>query len=247
MTGDSNDLKKLVKQVMNKSVAKRLISKQEAVVMLGRLDMCKCTERIENVSISNTTQLRTAGSDDANKSTINKYKNRGAALEGLSLYEFFHHIENKGDKSKRDAKIPHFIGINGRPRYPVTADYAKHCLLVHKPWRGEYPTSYDWLAEFHIFINDPKCPVSARMTYERVHCRFLAKMNDYDPTADFYDNTSNPIDADDKTLMELVGLHKSTEHDFDDRLLSQLERGVDHEWDKDAQVRILFISDQCTF
>ena len=48
ITGDKHDLTRVCKQVMNKSTTKRLISKPEAVCILGKLDMTKCTETIVN-------------------------------------------------------------------------------------------------------------------------------------------------------------------------------------------------------
>ena len=150
---------------MNKSTTKRLISKPEAVCILGKLDMTKCTETIVNVSISNSAQLRKADSD-IKDNIIGKYKKRRKDEENLSLYEFFHKYENeKLGKKQRGCKIPHFVGVNGTPKFPVTADYAKHQLIVHKPWRT-YPKSQDWIADFHSFINGQNAPISAQMTYK---------------------------------------------------------------------------------
>ena len=135
ITGDKHDLVRICKQVMNKSCTKRLISKPEASVLLAQMDLTKCTETIENVSISNSIQLRKAESSSTNTTFLNKYKSRHKSKENMSLHEFFHDIKNKGEKRKRGSIIPHFVGINGTPKYPVTADYAKHQLIVHRPWR----------------------------------------------------------------------------------------------------------------
>ena len=79
---------------MNKSTTKRLISKPEAVCILGNLDMTKCTETITNVSISNSSQLRKADSD-LRDNIVGKYRKRRKDEEDLSLYEFFHKHENE--------------------------------------------------------------------------------------------------------------------------------------------------------
>lgn len=220
---------------MNKSTTKRLISKPEAVCILGKLDMTKCTETIVNVSISNSAQLRKADSD-IKDNIIGKYKKRQKDEENLSLYEFFHKYENeKLGKKQRGCKIPHFVGVNGTPKFPVTADYAKHQLIVHKPWRT-YPKSQDWIADFHSFINGQNAPISAQMTYQRVHSRYLQGTQGYDPVAAIYDNTTNPIDMTDKELLDLVGLHKSEGEEFDDSVLQYMDKGLTFPWDKQAKV-----------
>ena len=52
ITGDKDDVKRVCKQIMNRAAAKRLISKQEACVLLGDLDLTHYTETVESVSIS---------------------------------------------------------------------------------------------------------------------------------------------------------------------------------------------------
>ncbi len=221
---------------MNKSTTKRLISKPEAVCILGGLDMTKCTETITNVSISNSSQLRKADSD-LRDNIVGKYRKRRKDEESLSLYEFFHKYENerKGTgKSERGCSIPHFVGVNGTPKFPVTADYAKHQIIVHKPWR-KYPSSQDWIADFHSFINGPNAPISAQLTYQRVHIRYLQGTQGYDPVAAIYDNSTNPIDMSDKELLDLVGLHKS-DGEFDDSVLQYMDKGKTFQWDKEPKV-----------
>ena len=238
VTGDANDLKRLTRRVMNKAIARRLIPKQEAVTLLGNLDLAKCTETIENVSMSNSVKFRLDDQDHKSDTTLDKHRKRADSLESVSLYEYFHILCNRGDKTKRNAKIPHFIGINGRPKYPVTVDCAKHTLIVHRPWR-KYPSSADWIGEFNEFINSENCPVSAQMTYARVHCRHLAKMDNYDPVAEVCDHTKNLLDLSDKELIELLGVHNEDGTNFDDSLLSQLDKGLAFRWDKPTKVSAL--------
>jgi hypothetical protein len=236
VTGDQQDIKRLTKQVMNKCLTRRLISKQEAVTLLAQMPLYACTEKIENVTISNTARLKLSKMDNEDTTMINKYSKRPSHLENMSLYDFFHYQVNDNDKTKRDAKIPHFIGVSGRPVYPPTIPYAKHTLIVHKPWRT-YPTSNDWITDFYRFMNGTECPVSARMTYNRVIARHLTNMEYYDPIATECDHSTNPIDMDDQKLLELLGLHKKDRLDFDDTIMKQLHRGRDYPWDKLPKVR----------
>ena len=131
VTGDRHDIVRVCKKVMNKAASKCLISKQEACVLLGELDLCHCTETIASVSISNSQRLTVSGESRGKKSLIKQYASCAHSLSHMTLYDFYHHVENGGDKSKRSARIPHFVGINGTPTYPVTMDYAKHVLIVH--------------------------------------------------------------------------------------------------------------------
>ena len=212
-----------------------MISKQEAVVLLGNLDLATCTETVENVSISNSKQLQKADSSGYGKTMMDRYKTRQTTHEQMTLYEYFHHVKNPKGRTKQGVVIPHFVGICGTPRFPITTDYAKHQMIVHKTWR-KYPESEDWVSDFHHFINSPTAPISAKMTYQRVHARFLSKTQGYDPTSDIYDHTKNPISCDNKELMELIGLHKNEGIEYDDSILNNMDRGVNFKWDKPARV-----------
>ena len=235
ITGDKHDLMRVCKQIMNKATTKRLISKQEAVVLLGQLDLTKCTETIENVSISNSKQLRKADSSSGTTTFVDKYIKRPQEDNNLSLYDFFHKIKNKGDKKRRGAIIPHFVGVCGTPKFPVTADYARHQLIVHKPWRT-FPKSQDWIQDFNIFINHPSTPLSAKLTYQRVHVRYLQGTQGYEPVADCYDNSINPISMNDEQLLDLVGFNKLDGDEYDDSILRNMEKGFDFKWDKPPKV-----------
>ena len=238
ITGDKHDLTRVCKQVMNRATTKRLISKQEAVVLLGELDLTRCTETIENVSISNSKQLRKADSGVTSTTMVDKYTKRPKEDENLSLYEFFHKVKNKGEKNRRGAIIPHFVGVNGVPKFPVTQEYAKQQLIIHKPWRN-YPKSNDWVSDFNVFINLPSTPLSAKLTYQRVHVRWLQGTQGYEPKADCYDNSTNPISMSDEELIDLLGFNKKDGDDFDDSIMKNMDRGLHHEWDKDPKVCFL--------
>jgi hypothetical protein len=56
-TGDDNHIKGVAKQALNKTSAQHLISRQECMVLLGDLDLVLCSETIENVSMSNSTEI----------------------------------------------------------------------------------------------------------------------------------------------------------------------------------------------
>jgi hypothetical protein len=234
LTGDQNDVKRVCKQVMNKSAGKRIISKQEASVILGDLDMFTCSETIESVSISNSKLLRLNEQKSSSNNTIlKKYINRPKQYDNISLYEYFH-LTKKPTKSKKDI-VPHFVGISGTPKYPPTETYARHVLTVYKPWR-KYPKKCDWIPDFETFINSAQCPASARMHYERAMCRYYDHMTHYDPKSSDVDHTGNPISDDDAELIQLLGLKGTVHEDEDALLIKQMDRGLEFDWGKPAKV-----------
>lgn len=240
-TGDKDDIKRACKKVMNKTVSKRIISKQEACVLLADLDLVCCTESIQNISISNTKCVTTDGTAKGTKTLIKKYSDRPAAMELESLHKYF--LREKRGHGKKPI-FPNFVGVNGTPKYPVTDDYARHTLIVHKPWRV-YPKDLDWKTEFNAFINSPDCPLSARMGYMRVMRRFIDKMTHYEAKATTCDHSGNALSPEDEELMLLVGLKDGDECDFDDVMFEQMEKGLDHSWDSKplvSQLEVLLIN-----
>lgn len=143
--------------------------------------------------------------------------------------------KNNSSRTKKGALIPHYVGVCGTPKFPVTTDYAKHQLIVHKPWRS-YPTSDDWIAEFNCYINSPDASITAKLTYQRVHARFLSNTQHCQPTADTYDHSKNPIDCSDKELLDLLGIHNPAEGEIDDSILQHLDKGINFNWDKTPKV-----------
>lgn len=239
VTGDRGDVRRLVQKCLNQSAAKRLISKQEAVVMLGDLPLVTCSETIDTVSISNSKILRASGETSDNKTFVEKYKRRHEELLHMSLYDFYHHVKNNPHElEKRGGKhmIPNFVGINGTAKYPVTDDYARSTLVVYRAW-STYPSDLDWKEEFESFIRGRSCPPSCRMAYERVMRRYIDKMTHYDPKAQYVDHSRNPLAEDDRDLLLLSGLGtEPVEQDSDTALLKSLPRGHNYNWGREPSV-----------
>ena len=49
-----HDITRVARQIMNKTSSKRIISKQEAMVVLADLPLTTCTETIQSISINNS-------------------------------------------------------------------------------------------------------------------------------------------------------------------------------------------------
>ena len=237
ITGDKEDVKRVCKHIMNKTAARRLISKQEAMVLLGELDLVLCSDTVETVSISNSATLRQADEAHVDKTFITNYTKRTRNYSDLSLREFFHLQKNSDPKTgKKKEIIPHFVGVSGLPTFPVTESYARHTLIVYKPWT-KYPSRGEWITEFDEFINSPNCPPSAKLGYERVMCRHYDKMTHYEVKSTSVDHTSNPVSSEDADLIALTGLGNPKETDAETVSFLKMDKGLDFKWDKEPVVR----------
>jgi hypothetical protein len=78
-------------------------------------------------------------------------------------------------------RIPYFVGVRGYPTYPVMEGYARHVLIVYKPWR-QYPNKASWSHEFNVFVNSSQCPKSATLTYNRVMRHYYDSTQFLEPT-----------------------------------------------------------------
>lgn len=234
LTGDKAAIIRVSKQVMNEASKKRMISKQECMVLLGCLDLVLCSETISNVSISSSTRLRKSEGKDAITTFVQEYTSRPLCHENTNMNDYFHIKHNNIPNQK--TIIPSFVGVNGNPVFPVTDTYARHVLIVYRPWRA-YPKQMKWISEFEQFINLPGCPMEALMPYRRVMLQHITNMTLHEPKTTDIDHSKNPISMDDKELIELCGLSESDNIDYDTTLIKSLPRGEDHKWDKKPKVR----------
>lgn len=247
LTGDHEDLKRVAKQVMNKTSSKRIISKQEAMVLLSELPLSSCTETIETLSINNSATLKNTGESNTDKRFVTEYSKRPMECEALSLYDYFLFKKNDGPRGKEGRKyiIPNMLGYSGLPRYPVTEAYARHTILVYTPWR-KYPTNQNWIEEFNIFIESARCPKSVKMGYERVKQRHIYNLTYYEPTSSKVDHSGNVTPDDALELLTLAGLPAHDIVDSDTALMNSLDRGLTYEWDRDPMVSKLLVSQKRT-
>ena len=231
------DIVRVAKQIMNKTSSKRVISKQEAMVLLADLPLTASTEAVDMVTINNSAKLRTTGEKKKDNRFVSRYTERPAECEPLSPYDYFLYQNNDGKKAKKGQKyiIPNFVGFSGTPRFPVTEGYARHTIVVYTPWR-KYPTNRNWLAEFELFINSGKCPPSCRMSYDRVMLRHYHNLTYYEATSTKVNRAGNKIPEDAAELLSLVGLPPKEILDTDTSLIKSLHRGVQYKWDKTPQV-----------
>lgn len=232
-TGDTAELKVLCKQLINKAASSRLISKAEASVLLGDLDLTVCSDLIESISISFNVRLSKNPTEINKRNLMWQYANRSADHEDKSLHEFYP-IYRKQTLGKQ-TYIPHYVGVKGHPTFPISEGYARHVLIVYKPWR-QYPSMANWKDTFETFIVSSECPKSARLTYNRVMQRFFDGTKFAETKASVPPPTNGDISKDDETTLLLAGLGGIPEDITGNIDFQFIERGIDFEWGNAAMV-----------
>ena len=232
-TGNKHDVKRLVKKIMNKTAIRRLISKQEACVLLANLPLSTCSEITCNVSIAKNLKITSSACKTKNVSVLHAYETRHPRYYHKSLREYFK-IER--ELNNRPFAIPHFVGIKGTPTYPVTKEYARQTIIVDKPWTV-YPYNRNWIREFDSFITSKTCPKIVPMEYDRVVQRHFNGTKFVDPTSNDCPPESLPPESEDKAAVLLAGMAGHLPQDYDETIFSSIHRGREYKWDDAPKVR----------
>lgn len=117
-TGCKRDITRVCRQVLNNTIGRRLISKQEATVMLANLPLFHCTETVENVSVSFSKSIGDSASSTGSSSILSMYSKRlnGIANDTplyqfascISFYDYFHLMKNVLPPQKKLKTMQHF-------------------------------------------------------------------------------------------------------------------------------------------
>ena len=237
-TGDKSDVMRVARRIINRSASNRLITKQECMVLLGKLDLVLCSEKIQCVPLGGGQQVSVEKGDakTRNGTIVGMYMKRDKTEESLSLYRFFHRVKNDG-KAQSDVAVivPHFVGLNGQPIYPVTDSYARAALIIYKPWRDTKEHAYyskrAWQSEFAEFLHSDECPSTVQIDYERVYHRWVDHMTSYQAVAGQVDHSNNPISDKDQELLDCLGMHAQSADDvMDHSIIRDCDRGVGFDW-----------------
>ena len=170
--GDDTDVTRVARQILNQTIAEKMISKQEVMVLIGQLDLFHCSESIETHSLSGYRKLEKDSNDNYIGTTLlSKYANRPKIHETKSLYEYYF-ISKSRTNNKNVKSIPHFVGARSHPVYPVKPHYARSILMLHKYWRPPFPFSED-SAKRDFFKYFQSFPLSVKIPFERMKARYL--------------------------------------------------------------------------
>lgn len=210
--GTTDDVKKIARKLLNRTSRDKIISKQECMCHLAKLDLFLCSESIETVSISGEYCLCKAG--EAKSSVLTKYAKRDITkYYAMSLHQYFHHIKNLDTStlnSNRKCIIPHYVGARSMPTYPPTEGYAKLVLILHVPWRNtfnEQDASRNYVKEFEVFLKSGLCPMSVQVGYNCAKTRYVQKKQFVEPTGRKDDiNYASFSTTVDDSIEEVVGL-----------------------------------------
>jgi hypothetical protein len=226
------DVQRIARKALNRSLGEKLISKQEAMVQLARLDLFLCSEMITNVSLSGYYKLATDG--EGKTTLLAKYAKRDLSKKTLlhqSLHSFF--IDREGWHAKQKKfSIPHFTGASCTAVYPPTSEYARAVLLTHKPWHTVFIVDdRDFLSEFWEFIQSPTCPSIVKVPFFQVYMRQLRNKTYVEPTSNgegiSYEEFSQDIPDDLALAVKLVSNLSGAATELEGY---EYDYGADHDW-----------------
>ena len=182
--GSKADVQQIAQKLLNKTISNKMVSKQEAMVLIGQLPLVNRSESISTVSISGHYKLDYKKS---NTTFLSKYANRSDFFKNMSLHQYFHHVKNKPTVSSTSKMlIPHYVGASCYPVYPPTEPYARSIIMLHTPWHTNFPISQNFLANFNGLLKQNKLPDFVLIPLLRVKAAYESKIYFSEPT-----NTSN--------------------------------------------------------
>lgn len=224
------DVKRIAKQVLNASIKDRVISKQECMCQIGQLPLSISSEDVKHVSLSGQHKLGT--SQTASYTDLARYANR-KEHQNLSLHEWL--------RARHPDKVICYLGGRIENAYPVTAGFARSVLLVHKPWEKVFPLQKApeevLLREFHGFIQDPVCPRSIKISYERERMRYEENRQSREPTQNQDEDNNYAEVAENRyrnnaeavNLVSIVGANCA---DVEENLEYNFDFGLNDDWSR---------------
>jgi hypothetical protein len=230
------DASKLAKQVMNRSLAHKMISKQESMVHLAGLDLHLCSETIQIVSISGCYRLTEDDKHVSKSNSIMKVYGSRQYNVLMGFDDYYGLLKNK----VRDTKlvIPHYVGGKSLPIFPPTRDYARSVLLLYKPWVGTFiEEGRDFVKEFNEFIVMPTCPAKVKIPFHRIRQRVLSKSVHKEPISQVqamdYAQFSVEISEDAQDAVDIASTFPVGYDGNEDTLLDfKYDKGLEHDWSK---------------
>ena len=143
-TNDSNlsGVLGITKKSLNRLTGHRLVPIQEAVHEIAGLDLVICSDNLYSFSLGKANALIKNGQQAAhnNKCLASSYRNRPVDQKNLSLETYFYdkfspRIKSKGEDDQRMRnRILLPVGLNCKPCYPISYEYARGMLILHHPW-----------------------------------------------------------------------------------------------------------------
>lgn len=225
---DQEEVSLAAKQILNNLRSRRVIGRPEAIHSSLNLPLTICSEHLVEVRISPWKALKGySQSKDrmASKDIYAKYSLRTDHLS-ISLWEYFNLMYNTNNQDG-NKYIPFSTGMNSKPVYPVTVDYAKATLVKHFPWSEKFPlqiTSQNVIATFEEFLHSIRCPLILKTEYDRVKAHYKSSKIMIEPTnhtinsgETVNDYHENMIDSNDNETVELLRVMNSFTREMKDK------------------------------
>ena len=230
MTGCKADVTRVARQVLNRSIAQRTISKQECMVLLADLPFVIATESFEQVNLSGSYKITSS----THKDLLSQYRKVAHTNHNLSLHSFVCDALQKRNKCNKPV-IPHYVGANGQPKFPATKEYAMAVLIVYKPWKGKAPpmlTDQQWIDQFYDFIVSDDCPNSVKLEYARVKERHDSKRpEEAVASEECYDNDVQAnIDTETRDILSIITNHSRASDPYFTVQDYNFNRGLNYDW-----------------
>ena len=228
---DKQESTRIARQVMNKVLKEKIMSKQECMVHLAQLPLFECSETIEVVSVSGSYRLDSSPAKGS--SFFHRYANRTQHLE-MSLHEYFLHEKSSTDYLRSKNIIPYYVGGRCIPQFPPTEEYAKSVFIIYVPWHKTFiQENRNFVSEFFEFLKCESCPREVKIPFERIRNRVLTKTVHVEPKNQHenidYSTFSYSLDSENQDLIEAISTFQ-TENDEPD-LHSKFYTGKDYPWD----------------
>jgi hypothetical protein len=224
----------VVNQIMNRCVANRLISKQEAMVELAGLDLTSCTEIFDNISISGAKKLGSKGN-----AYIQEYYHRKDDLN-LSLKQYYMKKFNSEDGNKMAFHVLHFPGVSATTTFPITDKFAHSMLIIHKPWSKENPLKrvpgMTWRSMFDDFmdVSPPKeleiNLARAKEAYKEKHIKKKMPRNNFEGGDYGFDSDEEDNDDERQNEMDIISQYPTDMTEEETKVKFHLGREFD--WSK---------------
>ena len=197
----------------------RIVTNKEAAKKAENIMIRKYANRLSggDSSDSDTDDVDNDGADGSvdGDDDGGEHNHDGNPDKQLSLCTFFTHEKDRMQQNAKEKKIyiPHFTGLNFRPVYPPTVEYAQGTMIIHKPWHKHDAMKFNKrsaagrkkiLQDFHDFIHSDTCPERVKVQYALVkyayqrkraftEVQFSAQDPEYKPTS---------IDSDDDEIIQ---------------------------------------------
>ena len=132
--------------------------------------------------------------------------------------------------------IPHPVGLSGKPIFPLTEEYAKCALLMHKPWTStkillfEKKGDVTAIEEYLAYIQDDKCSLHLKTTYQIALAMYIREQC-YIDINDMRQYDSDDIDSDTEDIINAYG--SKTAQAPDD---NEFDFGLSHDWSQSLNI-----------